>query len=70
LMIILHLDDVAVHFDIGFALVNLNVMLLRVKFVEAGPRAKIRERYLRVVLRARFRRDEGPSGLFPLDCTW
>ena len=36
LVIILHLDFVAVHFDVGFTLVNANDIVLRVKVVEPG----------------------------------
>jgi len=36
LTFILQLDVLAVHFDIGFALVNANDIVVRVKVVEAG----------------------------------
>jgi hypothetical protein len=47
LMLILHLDVLAVHFDIGFALVDANDRVVRVKVVEAG----LGKTNLRAVLR-------------------
>jgi hypothetical protein len=47
LMFILHLDVLAVHFDIGFPLIDANDIVVRVKVVEAG----LGKANLRAVLR-------------------